>query len=224
MIERNVEINFYGDIKIINLCDNYDYFKTQISLNFSIDLNKMDYIKIFYEDDLNNKIYIDNINNYNQLLSKIDKHEVSLLKILISEIEKNNQNKENKKEYINEENKINYSTEILNSILDYKKNDIKKKENENEIIFKVMCSICKDENLKNIIYFCLRCNNYVCSKCFETIKYKHSHSFNIIVNNEQHSDIKEIYNNYNIKNLIYNNNKNLNNYKNYKTLNTQKKY
>ena len=47
MIERNLEINFYGKTKIINLCDNYDNFKIQISKNFSIDLNKMDYIKIF---------------------------------------------------------------------------------------------------------------------------------------------------------------------------------
>ena len=86
MIERNLEINFYGKTKIINLCDNYDNFKVQISKNFSIDLNKMDYIKIFYRDENQNKIYIKDFNNYNILLSKVENHEVSLLENLISEL------------------------------------------------------------------------------------------------------------------------------------------
>ena len=201
MFERNVEIDFYGEKKIINLCDNYDNFKNQISLNFLIELNKMDYIKIFYDDEENNKKYINNFNDYNQLLSKIEKHEVSLLNIIVSSIEKNNLNKVSINEKKEEIYKNNYESDIINSIYDYKKINNKKNENKNEIIYPVMCSICKKENLNNIIYFCLRCKNYVCSNCFDNIKYNHSHSYNIIMNKEQYLDIKEIYNNYIIGNV-----------------------
>ena len=161
----------------------------------------MDYIKIFYDDEENNKKYINNFNDYNQLLSKIEKHEVSLLNIIVSSIEKNNLNKVSINEKKEEEYKNNYESDIINSIYDYKKINNKKNENKNEIIYPVMCSICKKENLNNIIYFCLRCKNYVCSNCFDNIKYNHSHSYNIIMNKEQYLDIKEIYNNYIIGNV-----------------------
>ena len=192
MIERNLEINFYGKTKIINLCDNYDNFKVQISKNFSIDLNKMDYIKIFYRDENQNKIYIKNFNDYNILLSKVENHEVLLMEILISAIEDVNKKEENIKYNNNvKNNDINESEIIYESIDEKEKNfSINKK----DIIYPVMCSICKNENLKNIIFFCLRCNNYVCSKCFETIKQIHSHSYNIIINKEQLKDINELYN------------------------------
>jgi predicted RNA methylase len=192
MIERNLEINFYGKTKIINLCDNYDNFKVQISKNFSIDLNKMDYIKIFYRDENQNKIYIKNFNDYNILLSKVENHKVLLMEILISAIEDVNKKEENIKYNNNvKNNDINESEIIYESIDEKEKNfSINKK----DIIYPVMCSICKNENLKNIIFFCLRCNNYVCSKCFETIKQIHSHSYNIIINKEQFKDINELYN------------------------------
>ena len=192
MIERNLEINFYGKTKIINLCDNYDNFKVQISKNFSIDLNKMDYIKIFYRDENQNKIYIKNFNDYNILLSKVENHEVLLMEILISAIEDVNKKEENIKYNNNvKNNDINESEIIYESIDEKEKNfSINKK----DIIYPVICSICKNENLKNIIFFCLRCNNYVCSKCFETIKQIHSHSYNIIINKEQLKDINELYN------------------------------
>ena len=192
MIERNLEINFYGKTKIINLCDNYDNFKVQISKNFSIDLNKMDYIKIFYRDENQNKIYIKNFNDYNILLSKVENHEVLLMEILISAIEDVNKKEENIKYNNNVKNNNINESEILYESFDEKEKNFSI--NKKDIIYPVMCSICKNENLKNIIFFCLRCNNYVCSKCFETIKQNHSHSYNIIMNKEQFKDINKLYN------------------------------
>ena len=77
--------------------------------------------------------------------------------------------------------------------------------NKKEFNFTEMCSLCKDSNLKNEIYFCQKCKEFYCFNCFEKIKKIHEHSINVIFNQYQYNDIKNN-KNYNINSSNFDSN------------------
>ena len=160
-----IQINLYGEYMTINLPENYDSFKTQISSILSISVEELNLFNIFYKDEDNIQININNIDDYKELIFKISLNEIQILNI----------------EYRNDE---------------------------------------KQNNLKNIIYYCQKCQHYVCEQCFKIIFRNHIHSYNIIgtlehfnyfnhenenKNNSSNNNINNILNN-NSDNNLYNKN------------------
>jgi hypothetical protein len=183
MFNKKIQLNFNNEKKIINLPDKYNDLIIIISSLFSINEDKKSYINIYYKDNQNNINNIKHSEDYKKFLEHIDKNFSSSIEVNVKLKNKLNS------EILNG----NYNNFFLNNRESFIFNPIEENiNNTNEIIYPVMCSICKNYKLKNVIYYCLRCKNYVCSKCFEKNKQFHSHSYNIILNNEQFQDIKKI--------------------------------
>ena len=201
-----INVNFYGEKKTLKLNEKFDSFKLDLSSLLGINEEKLNLLNIFYKDEDNDNICINNSEDYKQLLIQIQNNLKTTLEIEVkSNYEKSNNFYKEKNNLISNSNKNNFNNiNIIKEINFEIKNIINKEinyyKNENEIIYPISCSLCKEHNLKNVIYFCSKCKNYICSSCFEKIKMKHSHSFNIIVNLIQFKDINE--------NTIFNENEN----------------
>ena len=190
-----VEINFYGEKKPIKLPEKFELFKLGLKSLLGNEV-ELKYLNIYYKDNEKDKINIDTEEEYKQLITQIQKKEVKILEVELK------QNIENSKILnINDNSKINedeINSEIINSKLNIKENNI----NQKDIIFSESCSVCKSYDLKNEIYFCQKCKNFYCFKCFEKIKKIHEHSINVIFNQNQYNDIKNNKNdNYNSSNI-----------------------
>jgi len=185
MKDTIVEINFYEEKKFIKLPEKYDLFRLGLIslLGNEVDLK---YLNIFYKDEEKDKVNIGSEEEYKQLITQIQNKEV---KILIVELKQNEEKSKilkfnNNPKIIEEEN----SSKIINSVNIH--NDKIEKEinlNQIDINFSIMCSICKE--YKTEIYYCIKCNYYYCSICFEKIKKTHEHSINAIFNKSQYDDL-----------------------------------
>jgi len=201
MVDKIINVKFYSDIKIIKLNKQFDSFKLDLASILGINEEKLKLLNIFYKDEDDDNIFINTSEDYKQLLNQVQDNQAITLEVEVKlNNEKNNIYSENnsfnlnEKEFINEnfkiqDNKKNFEMNDKNLVNFEKENNIN--QNNNEISFKVMCSLCKESNLKNVIFFCPKCKNYICSSCFEKIKFQHSHSFNIILTYEQFIDINE---------------------------------
>ena len=192
-IENNnnyIQMNLYGESMTINLPESYDLFKTQISSYIGVAVEDLNLFNIFYKDEDNIKININNIFDYNEFNLKVSLNQIKDLYIECRNDEKPNNNFD-KEIYINDINdNINNDLNINNF------------EDNKEIIFPVMCSICKQYSLKNIIYYCQKCRQYVCEKCFKLIFRQHIHSYNVIGTLEHFNYFSQ--ENENINNMNYN--------------------
>ena len=204
-----IQINLYGEYMTINLPENYDSFKTQISSILSISVEELNLFNIFYKDNDNIQININNNDDYEELIFKISLNEIQILNIEYRNDEKQNNNIQDFCSKPNFDNDI-----FLNNNLN---NDF---EAHNSIIFPVMCNNCKQNNLKNIIYYCQKCQHYVCEQCFKIIFRNHIHSYNIIGTlehfnyfNHENENKNNSFNN-NINNILSDNNNNELNNKN----------
>ena len=180
MKDSIVEINFYGEKKPIKLPEKFELFKLGLKSLLGNEVELKD-LNIFYKDNEKDKITIENEEEYKELITQIQKKEVKILEV---ELKQNNEN-----------------LEIINSLANIKENNINKK----EFNFTEMCSLCKDSNLKNEIYFCQKCKEFYCFNCFEKIKKIHEHSINVIFNQYQYNDIKNN-KNYNINSSNFDSN------------------
>ena len=195
MKDTIVEINFYEEKKAIKLPEKFELFKLGLKSLLGNEV-ELKYLNIYYKDNEKDKINIDTEEEYKHLITQIQKKEVKILEVELK------QNIENSKVLnINNNSKINedeINSEIINSKLNIKENNI----NQKDIIFSESCSVCKSYDLKNEIYFCQKCKNFYCFKCFEKIKKIHEHSINVIFNQNQYNDIKNNKNdNYNSSNI-----------------------
>jgi len=205
MEDKIINVNFYGEKKKIKLNDQFDSFKLDLASLLGINEEKLKLLNIYYKDEDNDNIFINNSEDYKQLLVQINNDLKTVLEIEVKPNCEKNDNFYKEKNILNS-NKNNFNNQnIIIKEINFEIKNINKRENnnykkENEIIYPIICSLCKESNLKNVIYFCSKCKNYICSFCFEKIKMNHSHSFNIIVNLTQFKDINE--------NTIFNENNN----------------
>jgi hypothetical protein len=202
-----IQINLYGEYMTINLPENYDSFKTQISSILGISVEELNLFNIFYKDEDNIQININNIDDYKELIFKISLNEIQILNIEYRNDEKPNNNNQDFYNKPNIDNDIFLNNNLNNNF-----------EEHNSIIFPVMCINCKQNNLKNIIYYCQKCQHYVCEQCFKIIFRNHIHSYNIIGTLEHfnyfnhENENKNNSSNNNINNILNNNSdNNLNN-------------
>jgi len=180
-----IEINFYEDKKTIKLPEEFKLFKMGIDSLFGIK-NQFDNLNIFYHNEKNEKNFIKTLVDYNKLISEIKNNKVKTLELEINQNVDLNSNKNSEIE--------NKCSNISSSVISKYNNDSQNNNKKNEIVFQVMCSICKVYNIKNEIYYCSKCNNFVCSNCINNVKNIHEHSYNLISNNKQFEEIKETIN------------------------------
>ena len=183
-IENNncdIQINFYGECMTINLPESYDLFKSQISSYIGVSVEELNLFDIFYRDEDNIKININNNDDFNELFFKVTINQIKTLNIEYRNDEKPNNNFDDFNYKENFSNDININDNIYDNINYNLNNNLNINSEENkEIIFPVMCDNCKQYSLKNIIYYCQKCKHYVCENCFKLIFRNHIHSYNVI--------------------------------------------
>lgn len=134
--------------------------------------NKKEVIK---DDD---RINIDNSNldNSNMNFINTEKNGFTILNVKMDNNNKNSNNNINKKNQINNNN--------INN------NDFSQK----YITFLETCDVCYKYPIINILYYCLKCENFVCENC-EREPYIHRHSYIKVQTKEQYRDLNEKINN-----------------------------
>ena len=185
--------NSNEDLIKINSQDIYDSLLLKIKID-----EFQNFLVVSINENINNKILEYKEDNYdrdepmkiqNPIFNKNSKEELDnkddIMKILNESIEiKNN---------------INNTNMIFDNNKDFKLNEDDLKLNQNNFIksvmlaysvtFPVKCNICQKFPVKTILYYCLKCNLFICEECENKIGYNHKHSYYKIKNKDQFNEI-----------------------------------
>lgn len=200
-IEESYKINLIYDGKEIELEIESDFtsFIEKICNILDISSSELNLFTMNYNDDDGDNILISSNEDYKLFFQQVKENSV---KELI--IERNDSQKNLKKTFIDRSEPNN---RILNSdsinINNFNKNsnnnyfndeEIKNKKDEEipieNMIFYYRCSSCDVYPIVVVMYYCNKCNLYLCEKC-EKIKKKHQHAFIKIETKDQLINIKE---------------------------------
>ena len=205
-------IKYYDDEKRVYMSPDFETFSSSIANMLEIDENLLNSVIIFYLDKENDRITIQNEDDYGELLEQIQKKEVKMIQIELNpeKMENNNDNQKFNINQINMQknnnqiyehnyqiNKINYqiNNQNNNQINNQNNNQINNQNkdlltqlmgnnNSNEIIFPIDCSKCHLYPIKNIIYKCTECMLFYCENCEKIEGINHEHALYKIRNRE----------------------------------------
>ena len=189
MIEMNSDEDYNQLLEDIREAKSNIDVKIIIKLkgNSNLDINKCTQNFIKYPEEKSNKkevikdddrINIDNSNldNSNMNFINTEKNGFTILNVKMDNNNKNSNNNINKKNQINNNN--------INN------NDFSQK----YITFLETCDVCYKYPIINILYYCLKCENFVCENC-EREPYIHRHSYIKVQTKEQYRNLNEKINN-----------------------------
>jgi len=210
MEELHATIKYYNQSLRIILPYEYDKFQNGLSLMLQISIDILKNLRIFYIDQLDNNQYsIDNSENYWTFLEKVKNKNASIIYVELSNsIEKNeikneiqNANIDNDddllenpyKESFEEENNINNinNINIINKD-ELKFSSLKKKQTKIE---NLKCSLCKNDIILGIAYYCKDCSLFWCTNCEKEKGRTHKHCYYKIRNKSQYEEIFNTSNN-----------------------------
>ena len=106
-------IKYYDDEKNVYMSPDFETFSSSIANMLEIDENLLNSVIIFYLDKENDRITIQNEDDYGQLLEQIQKKEVKMIQIELNP-EKMENNNDNQKFNINQINNQNNNNQIYN--------------------------------------------------------------------------------------------------------------
>jgi hypothetical protein len=197
-------IKYYDDEKRVYMSPDFETFSSSIANMLEIDENLLNSVIIFYLDKENDRITIQNEDDYGELLEQIQKKEVKMIQIELNpeKMENNNDNQKFNINQINMQknnnqiyehnyqiNKINYqiNNQNNNQINNQNKDlltQLMGNNNSNEIIFPIDCSKCHLYPIKNVIYKCTECMLFYCENCEKIEGINHEHALYKIRNRE----------------------------------------
>ena len=206
MEELRASIKYYDQSLRIILPYDYNKFEDGLSSMLQISHDNLKNLRIYYIDQMDNKQYsIDNSQNYWAFLEKVKNKNANIIYVELSnniiknkikndiQIDNDDDLLENPyQESFEEENNINNINNI-NIIKEdeMKFSTLKKQENKNEQnnIIKLKCSLCKNDIILGIIYYCKDCDLFWCSNCEKENGKNHKHCYYKIRNKSQYEQI-----------------------------------
>ena len=211
-IQNSILIKFNNITENIKLTKDFDEFKNDLNEKFKIKEEDFEKFLLYYIDEDNDKISIQNFSDYSQFFKDCkNNNETNIL--YIKEIEENNTNNNQNLNINNEKlnnqiiNNNNQNININNekNINNNNENNTNKKEEKKDLSFeekykcKLLCINCNSNIKIEPFYYCPKCKEYCCSNCDEFIS-SHRHVAFIIHNTNQYSDLIDSINNINNKN------------------------
>ena len=194
-----IKIIYNGQEIELEIDSNYNFFIEKICKILKVSSDSLNLFTMNYNDDDGDNILLSSNEDYKLFFQQVKENTVGELIIERNDSKKKlnrviNDKNENNNSILNSNNKyINkFNNNSKNNINDEK---IQNKNNEEEIpieniIFYFRCSTCDVYPIVVVMYYCNKCNLYLCEKC-EKNKKKHEHPFIKIETNEQLINIKE---------------------------------
>ena len=186
----SISINFNNVTENIIINKEFDEFKNILNEKFNIKEEDFKKLLLYYIDEENDKITIQNSSDYSQFY-KDCKNNNEISSIYIKENENNNYSLFNNN---NNNNNDNYNN--INNKEEMKEQNIK---SEDKYKYSLLCLMCNSNIINEPFYYCPKCKEYFCPNCFNKLSSNHRHVIYIINNKNQYFDLLEIINDKNKK-------------------------
>ena len=176
----SISIKFNNVIENIKINKEFDEFKNILNEKFNIKEEDLEKFLLYYFDEDNDKIFIQNFFDYSQFYNDCkNNNEINIL-------------------YINEKKNNNYSlfNNNNNNNKEIKEINIK---SEEKYKYSLLCLSCNSNITNDPFYYCPKCKEYFCPNCYNKLSLNHRHVIYIIQNKNQYFDLLETINDKNKK-------------------------
>ena len=206
----NIKLNFYGDQAEVVINSDFNSFIKNICNVLKIPQERAKSIILSYNDEDGDNILLSNEEDYSIFIEQVKQEVVQELIIEIKDnIEDNvlnNQKGMEQSKIKNSCSSINISNSNMNSIHNFDNQDIFDEEDKKLIeefkdkkfpienfVYYYKCTSCSTYPIILIMYYCDKCNKYLCENCYKKDK-NHCHIMEKIINKFQLDEIKRMEN------------------------------
>ena len=205
----NIKLSIYNDELDLSINSDYNYFVKNICQYLNIPSDKLNTLVITYIDEDGDSILLSTEEDYKIFYYQVKQHSVNKIIVEINENQKEEKKKEedNKEEILEISNNFKSDNNNINlydsnnninnesNKINNKYNCIEHKNSNNDVpidnlIFEYECSNCKLYPIICVMFYCDKCNLYLCEEC-EKKKKGHDHPLLKIEKKDQLLKIKD---------------------------------